>query len=69
MSGSRHRWGEPTHFPHKSERTCLNGCGITKVGRHEVEGPRARHWTEFYRDSEQIVCEFTPPCDPPERSV
>jgi hypothetical protein len=64
MSGARHRWGEPARFPHKSERTCLNGCGITKVGHHQVEGARARHWTEFWRDSAQIVCAATPPCEP-----
>jgi hypothetical protein len=64
MTSARHRWGEPARFPHKTERTCLNGCGITKVGHHQVEAGRARHWTDFWRDGERIVCAATPPCDP-----
>jgi hypothetical protein len=43
---SRHSWGEPQRFAHKTERECLNGCGIVKVTRHEGD----QHWVEFWRD-------------------
>lgn len=59
----RHRWGEKTVFPHKSERPCLD-CGIVKVTRHEWEGGRDQHWTEFYRGLDRIQCERTPTCEP-----
>ena len=61
----KHRWGDKVDFPlaHKSERTCTNGCGITKVHRHETEGGREKHWYEFWRDGERIECEGTPTCD------
>lgn len=61
-----HRWGEKTDFPlaHKSERECQNGCGITKVTRHEWDGAREQHWIEFWRDGERIACEATPVCEP-----
>lgn len=60
----KHRWGEKAHFPlaHKSERACLNGCGITKVHRYEREGDRDTHWTEFWRDGEKIEDTATPSC-------
>ena len=64
MTGTRHRWGEPARFPHKSERTCLNGCGVTKVGHHQSEGARDRRWTEFWRNGDQIDTDRTPPCEP-----
>lgn len=61
----RHRWGDKVQFPlaHKTERTCLNGCGITKVSRHETEGGRDVYWTEFWRGEEQIHCSGTPACE------
>lgn len=57
----RHRWGDKIEFPlaHKSERECLNGCGICKVTRHE----NTQHWVEFYRDGERIECTKTPICE------
>lgn len=60
----KHKWGDKADFPlaHKSERTCRNGCGITKVSRHEYEGGRAKDWTEFHRDGERIQCGGTPAC-------
>ncbi|MFC0243659.1 MULTISPECIES: cytochrome C [Rhodopseudomonas] len=62
---TRHRWGEPKRFPpFKTERECLNGCGIVKVTRHESEGPRDIHWQEFWRDGEQIRSAGTPVCEP-----
>lgn len=71
MTAKRHRWGEPARFPlaHKTERTCT-ACGLVKVTRHESEGGRDLHWTEFWRDGVRIVAGFdsgglvpaTPPC-------
>lgn len=65
MSGSggndkaqRHRWGEPVRFAHKTERECLNGCGIVKVTRHEDD-----IWTEFWRGGERIFSNHTPVCE------
>lgn len=55
----RHSWGEPQRFPHKTERACLNGCGIVKVTRHEGD----RHWTEFWRDLERVSVDKTPACE------
>lgn len=64
-AGKNHRWGEKQQFPlaHKSERTCVNGCGITKVTRHETEGGRDIYWTEFWRDGEQVHGIRTPRCE------
>jgi len=63
---TRHRW--PEHgtviSPNKTERECLNGCGIVKVTRHEFEGGREVHWHEFWRDLERIECAGTPACEP-----
>lgn len=60
-----HRWGDRTEFPlaHKTERGCLNGCGITKVTRHETEGGRDIYWTEFWRGEEQVHGIRTPLCE------
>ena len=60
----RHKWGDKIAFPlaNKSERTCLNGCGITKVSRHENEGGMDLHWMEFWCGEERIHCVGTPPC-------
>lgn len=68
---SRHKWGNKTDFPlaHKSERTCTNGCGITKVTRHETEGGHDRYWTEFWRGGERIPGKSTPPCDGPAKAA
>lgn len=58
---NRHRWGDPARFDHKTERACLNGCGIIKVTRHEGR----QHWIEFWREGavEPMRCERTPPCE------
>lgn len=63
----RHKWGDKIQFPlaHKSERTCQNGFGITKVTRHESEGGHDKHWTEFWRGLEQVHGQGTPPCTGP----
>lgn len=65
MSARRHRWGDAQRFPlaHKTERACLNGCGIVKVTRHEAEGGRDVHWQEFWRDGMRIACDGTPACE------
>jgi hypothetical protein len=63
MSACRHRWGAPQRFPFKTERECLRGCGIVRVTRHEAEGGHDVHWTEFWRDGEQLPGEGTPPCE------
>lgn len=60
---TRHRWGENLAVSaQKSERECCNGCGVVKVGRHEFEGGREIHWTEFWRGLERIEGDKTPPC-------
>ncbi len=48
----KHRWGDKVYFPlaNKTERECRS-CGIVKVSRHEHEGGRDLHWTEFWRDA------------------
>lgn len=71
MKPLRHKWGDKVQFPlaHKTERTCKNGCGITKVSRHETEGGHDVHWTEFWCGKEQIHCEGTPPCTGSARTV
>jgi len=62
----KHRWPkEGTVITrHKTERECLNGCGIVKVTRHESDGPRNLHWVEFWRDMDRIECSGTPVCEP-----
>lgn len=61
---TRHSWPkEGTTFPNKTERECLNGCGIVKVTRHESEGGRDVYWTEFWRGLDRIECEGTPACE------
>lgn len=51
-----HRWPKQgnTISPQKTERECLNNCGIIKVTRHETEGGRDKHWVEFYRGLDRI---------------
>ena len=62
---SRHRWGDKVAIsPNKTERECLNRCGIVKVTRHESEGGREVHWTEFWRGLDRIQGEGTPVCEP-----
>lgn len=56
---SRHKWSSPIYYLYKTERECLNRCGIVKVTRHE---DALRPWQEFYRDGELIATEATPPC-------
>jgi len=62
----KHRWGDKIYFPlaGKTECECRNGCGIVKVSRHECEGGRELHWTEFWRDAERIEGSGTPACKP-----
>jgi hypothetical protein len=62
---TRHRWGEKVVVTaHKSERECLNGCGIVKVSRNECEGGRDVYWTEFWRGLDRIDGASTPACEP-----
>lgn len=68
---SRHRWGEKVDFwpaqaspAHKSERECLNGCGVVKTVWHQTEGGRDKHWTEFWRGLDRIEGTATPSCEP-----
>lgn len=56
---SRHRWGEKTVFPHKSECECLRGCGIVKVSRHEGNS----HWIEYWRGLNRISVGKAPACE------
>jgi hypothetical protein len=58
---TKHRWGEKTIVsPYKSERECLNGCGIVKVTRHE----HTSHWIEYWRGLDRIEVIRTPACEP-----
>lgn len=63
---TRHRWPKDSTVisPYKSERECLNGCGIVKVSRHEYppDCPNGKHWPEFFRGLDKIECVGTPPC-------
>lgn len=61
---NRHRWADKVAFPNKTERECLNGCGIVKVTRHEFEGGRDLYWTEFWRGLDRIECAGAPACEP-----
>lgn len=58
---SRHEWGQPERFAHKTERQCLK-CGLLKVTRHEAEGPRDVHWTEWWQGLDEIASRTTPSC-------
>jgi hypothetical protein len=58
----RHRWSDKVVFEHKSERECLNGCGIVKATHHEDD----RHWVEFWRGLDRISVGKTPACEPVE---
>lgn len=62
----RHRWGDRSVIsPNKTERECLNGCGIVKVSRHESEGGRDIYWPEFWRGLDRIDHGGkTPACEP-----
>lgn len=61
----RHHWGEKIVISvNKTERECLDGCGIVKVTRHEQEGGRDLHWIEFWRGLDRIECDATPACEP-----
>lgn len=64
MTARRHSWGQPYRFMHKTERMCVNGCGIIKVTRHEAEGGHDVHWHEFWRNGEQLPSRPTPACEP-----
>jgi hypothetical protein len=63
---ARHRWSEPTRYEHKSERTCLNGCGIISVSHHES----SEHWIDYWKAGpdgipEKIATDKAPPCEVP----
>lgn len=64
-AAKRHRWGNKIAHPHKTERECLNGCGIVKVTRHEGNS----HWNEFWRDLERISVDRVPACEPVEEGA
>lgn len=56
----RHRWGEKTIVSiYKSERECLNGCGIVKATRHEGRS----HWVEYWRGLDRISVDGVPVCE------
>lgn len=64
----RHRWSDRRVVnANKTERDCLNSCGIVKVSRHETDGPRDVHWVEFWRGLDRIDEDsVTPVCEPVE---
>jgi hypothetical protein len=56
----KHRWSEPERFVNKTERSCLNACGIVKVTRHDtVPFPTI----EFWRNEERLDVSATPACE------
>jgi hypothetical protein len=60
---TKHRWGDRNVVsPNKTERDCLNECGVLKVTRHECQGGIELHWVEFWRGLERIECVGTPIC-------
>jgi hypothetical protein len=64
---TRHRWGDPVRSFERTNRECLNGCGIFRVTRHDGDG---RPWVEFWRDESRVDIDGkTPPCDAPPKSV
>lgn len=67
----RHRWSEKRTYPLKSERDCLDGCGVTMVVHHEHGGGHAIHWTDFWRNGECIAATGAPRpvCEPFRASV
>ena len=69
---TRHRWADKAVIsPNKSERECLNGCGIVKRTRHEYPAGSVHgtHWPEFYRGLDKIECKGTPPCSGSPKAV
>lgn len=62
MNHPRHSWGEPSRFPHKTERQCIK-CGLVKVTRHEVDGLREVYWVEFWRGLDLVKNDGTPACE------
>jgi hypothetical protein len=58
-AAKRHRWGEKLVHPYKTERECLNGCGIVKVSRRE----HRLRWTEYWRGLDKIAVNASPPCE------
>lgn len=59
----KHRWGDKTIVTaNKTERECLNGCGVVKVTRHETEGGRDLHWIEFWSGLDRVEGDRTPSC-------
>lgn len=66
MAGKRHRWGEKRVYPLKSERDCLDGCGVTMVTHHEHVAGWPRDWIDFWRGGECIAAAGVPRpvCEP-----
>jgi hypothetical protein len=62
----RHRWGDKNVVsPYKTERKCLNGCGIVKASRHEHNS----HWDEYWRGLDKVSVNAAPACEPVEEAV
>jgi hypothetical protein len=60
----RHNWGEKTIISqYKSERECLNNCGIVKAKRFEYENGHARHWVEYWRGLDLVSVKLAPVCE------
>lgn len=64
MSAGKHRWGDAVPFQYKTERTCLNGCGITKVTHHQNQGAQDYYWNEYWRGEDKIPGGARPTCIP-----
>ena len=61
----KHKWFENSRNAHTTVRVCER-CDLRKLSRHEMENGRMVHWQEFWRGTERLECEATPPCEPVE---
>lgn len=65
-TSARHKWGPKVVVsPYKSERECVNGCGIVKATRYENNC----WWCEYWRGLEKVSVVRTPACERVEVSV
>jgi hypothetical protein len=61
----KHRWDENARDENRTVRVCRN-CGMFKITRHEHEAGRPVHWQEFWRGTDRVTHDATPPCEPAE---
>ena len=57
----RHKWSEPEKFNRVTKRVCSE-CGLFKLTRHEPQN-LPPHWIEYWRGTDRITGDRTPPCE------